>query len=89
MGKAMKFNSLALVASFCVGMAFMILYTPKPEIVIKFPSPGSAKHLYHTSEGTCYRVNPEEVSCPTDRRNVLPQPVTEEDAKDPLFKYFA
>lgn len=85
----MKFHALALVASFCVGMAIMLIYTPEPTVVIKFPSPGSAKHLYHKSDGTCYRVHSDEVSCPSDRKNVLAQPVTDDDARDPLFKYFA
>lgn len=84
----MRFHALALVASFCVGMAIMILYTPPPAIVVKFPSPGGASHLYHSTDGSCYRVESEEVSCPKDRKNVLPQPVTDEDAKDPLLKYF-
>lgn len=83
----MKLHSLALVLSFCVGMIFVVLHTPKPALVVKFPSPGVPSELYHTGGGTCYKVQSEEVSCPKDRRNVLPQPVT--DVSDPLMKYFA
>ena len=85
----MRFNSLALVASFCVGMTFMILYTPKPTVVIKFPSPGATSDVYHTGAGTCYRVHSKEVTCPADKKNVLPQPVTDADVTDPMMKYFA
>ncbi len=86
----MKFHPLALVASFCVGMVVMLIYTPKPAVVIKFPNQKSADHVYSSGGGEgCYRVKPEEVSCPKDRKNVLPQPVMDEDAQDPLWTYFA
>jgi len=85
----MRFNTLALVAAFLVGMVIMHLHTPKPAVVVKFPSPHTAgRDLYHTSDGSCYRVKPEEVQCPVDRKNVLPQPLTEDDATDPLMKHF-
>jgi len=83
----MRFNNLALVISFCVGIVFMMFTTPKPKIVIKFPSPGG-DNLFHKNDGSCYRVQAEHVECPVDRKNVLPQPVTDEDEVDPLMRYF-
>ena len=48
----MRFNNLALVISFCVGIVFMMFTTPKPKIVIKFPSPGG-DNLFHKNDGSC------------------------------------
>jgi hypothetical protein len=84
----MRFHPLALVLSFCVGMVFMILHVPRPKVVVKFPSPGVPSDLYHTGAGTCYRVRSEHVTCPSDRKNVLPQPVTEADASDSVMRFF-
>ena len=84
----MKFHPLALVLSFCIGMVFVICHTPRPKLVVKFPSPGVPSALYSNSDGSCYKIKSEEVACPADRKHVLPQPVTDSDKSDSLLKLF-
>lgn len=84
----MHFHPLALVLSFCVGMLYMICYTPRPQMIIKFPSPGGHSDLYHTEGGACYRVKSKQVACPKDGANVVAQPVTDQDVAHPAMKYF-
>lgn len=84
------FNPLALVLSFAVGITFMLAYTPRPRVVVKFPMPGGVSGVYH-SHGACYRVRSHAVKCPADRSLVLPQPVTEDDVPEadaPYVRFF-
>lgn len=76
----MRFNCLALMASFAIGMLFMMLSVPKPKVVLKFPTPERAGlDTYHTPAGSCYKVNAEVVTCPTQADKIRPQPVVEDD----------
>lgn len=85
-----SFNPLALVLSFTAGIFFMLMYTPRPRLVVRFPMPGGTSDVYH-SEGSCYRVRSDAVKCPSDRSLVLPQPVTEDDVPEsdaPYVRFF-
>lgn len=79
----MKFNALALIASFAVGMLYMICTVPKPRVVIKFPTPDRAGlDMYQTRDGQCYKVDVETVTCPADGKNVRSQPVVDHQEVD-------
>lgn len=72
----MKFNSLALILSFTVGIIYMMFTVPRPKIVVKFPTPDiSDSEIFNTAQGSCYKVATKEVSCPKDGKNVKSQPV--------------
>lgn len=74
----MRFHTLALVASFTVGLIFMMLQLPARKVVIKFPTPDTAdEHLYTGANGQCYRIGAEEQDCSASKR-VSSQPVGEE-----------
>ena len=70
----MRFNALALILSFTIGIMFMMFTTPRPKVVIKFPTPEmDINQVFRTEQGSCYKVETEQVSCP--EKNVRPQPV--------------
>jgi hypothetical protein len=51
------------------------LAPPKPEVVVKFPSPYNAgKIVYNDKAHNCFVYNAEEVACPKDGHGVRPQP---------------
>ena len=63
--------------AFVVGLVLAYLLGSKPEVVVKFPSPKNAGLVvYHgNGDGSCFKYNAEEVPCPTDDSQVLPQPI--------------
>lgn len=69
--------------AFAVGMLFVYLSTPPPEVVLKFPSPYNAgKVVYKDKANSCYKYFAEDVSCPKDRSLILPQPILEDFVLD-------
>ncbi len=63
-------------AAFVVGIAVTYIMAPKPEIVLKFPSPKNAGQVvYHDADDNCYAYDAEKVSCPEDGKLVREQPV--------------
>lgn len=51
--------------SFSVGILFAYIFSPVPEIIMRYPTPGSAgKLVYKDRADTCYVYDSKEVSCP-------------------------
>lgn len=73
-----KLNVSYFIISFAVGLFFCYITTPRPDIVMKFPSPGNVgKVTYKDKNGQCYVYKAEKVSC-SSSKNVKPQPVMED-----------
>jgi hypothetical protein len=76
---AITLNYMYLVASFAVGLAFMMLTIPKPKMVVKFPTPETADaYIYNDGGDHCFKIAAEEEECPTDGKGVRSQPVGDE-----------
>lgn len=59
-----KFNILAFIIAFSVGILFVYLSAPKQKIIIKYPSPyNSEKVVYKNDNDICYKYKTEEVKC--------------------------
>lgn len=72
-----KLNFVALIISFCVGVLYVYVTSPAPNVVMKFPSPyNSGKVIYKNKLDECYEYGYEKVDC-TKAKNVKPQPVME------------
>jgi len=68
-----KFNFLAFIIAFGIGILYVYISTPKAKIVIKYPTPyNSNKIVYRNDNDICYKYNVEEVKC-TD--NAIDQPL--------------
>lgn len=74
-----KLNPLAFFLSFAIGMFFIYIVTPKPEVVIKFPSPWNAGKVLYKSEDdkTCFVYKAEKTECPIDKSLIQPQPISD------------
>ena len=73
-----KVHPLFFLISFAVGLFFCYISQPKPQIIMKFPSPYNAgKITYRDDDNNCYKYKAEKVECPLDRSLVKPQPVVE------------
>lgn len=71
--KVFKFNFLAFIIAFAIGIFYVYISTPKPKIVIKYPTPyNSNKIVYRNDNDVCYKYIVEEVKC-TDK--AIEQPI--------------
>ena len=72
--KTFSFNFLAFIIAFAIGIFYVYISTPKPHVVIKYPTPYNAdKIVYkHYDTNTCYKYKVEEVK-PVD--NAIEQPI--------------
>jgi hypothetical protein len=67
------FTALAL------GLMYVYMWTPPPQVVVKFPSPYNAgKVIYRDRDHNCVKYRSERVTCPMDQSKVRPQPIMEE-----------
>lgn len=72
-----KLNVFALIISFCIGILYVYISSPTPNIVVKFPSPYNAgKILYKNNSNECYKYQYDKVNCDT-AKNIKPQPIME------------
>ncbi len=73
-----KVHPLFFLLSFAIGLFFCYISQPKPQIVMKFPSPYNAgKITYRDDDDNCYKYKAEKVECPVDKSLIKPQPVVE------------
>jgi len=76
MEKKFEFNFIAFFVAFAIGMLYVYMTTPKPNIVIKYPSPFNAgKIVYRDDSDTCFIFNANKVECPSDKKKIKPQPI--------------
>lgn len=69
-------HPISFLLSFGIGMLFVYLNAPKPELVVKFPSPLNAgKIKYKDKHDNCYYIRSENTSCPSDKSLIKPQPL--------------
>lgn len=74
-----RLNFFYFMISFSIGLFICYITTPKPEIILKFPSPTNAgKVIYKDKAGECYAYKAEKADCPQDKKLVKPQPILED-----------
>jgi hypothetical protein len=70
-----KLRPLYFFTAFAVGLLFVYMVTPPPQVVVKFPSPYNASQIvYKDSNEQCYRYKAEKSECPVDKSKIKPQP---------------
>lgn len=71
-----KIHPFYFFLSFAVGLLVCYVTNPKPEIIMKFPSPQNAGHItYKGDNDTCYKYKADKVQCPLDKGLIKPQPI--------------
>jgi hypothetical protein len=74
-----RIHPLYFFIAFAVGLFFCYVTNPKPELVLKFPSPYNAgKIVYHDKANNCYKYSADKVECPADKTLIKPQPILED-----------
>jgi hypothetical protein len=74
-----KIHPFYFFLAFAIGLFYCYITTPKPELIIKFPSPFNAgKIVYHDQADTCYKYKADKVDCPTDKKLIRDQPIQED-----------
>ncbi len=64
-------NFKVFIIAFAIGMLVVYTTVPKPDVIIKYPTPENAgKIVYKDDAGVCYRYKAEEVKCPNDTRTI-------------------
>lgn len=74
-----KLNPVAFVLAFAVGMLFIYMFSPKPEVVVKFPTPWNAGNIvyHHDNADTCFVYKASKAVCPADTSLIKPQPAAD------------
>ncbi len=74
-----KIHPIYFIIAFAVGLFYCYITHPKPEVILKFPSPYNAGHVIYKNENdeSCYRYKADRVECPLDKSLIKPQPISE------------
>ena len=60
----LKINFFVFILSLFVGLLLVYVTTPKPEIIIKYPSINNThKIIYNDGDHLCYNFIPKEIDC--------------------------
>jgi hypothetical protein len=52
------------------------MFTPAPDVIIKYPTPENAGHNIYTDDAdNCFKYGSEEVKCPKDKKLINEIPV--------------
>ena len=71
-------NVKYFLMAFALGLLGCYMFTPPPQVVVKFPSPHNAgKVMYRDGNDTCFMYRADRVSCPRDRKQIRDQPISE------------
>ena len=74
-----KIHPIYFIIAFTFGLFFCYLTHPKPQVVMKFPSPYNAGQVtYKGEDDSCYKFKADKVECPMDRSLIKAQPVGNE-----------
>jgi hypothetical protein len=74
-----RIRPLYFFAAFAVGLMVCYMMSPKPDVVVKFPSPYNAgRVIYKDKAANCYKYSADKVPCPSDGSKVKPQPIMED-----------
>lgn len=73
MEKKFSFNLFYFFIAFIAGIFYVYLDSPKPRIIIKYPTPYNTEKLTYKGLGDdCYKFNVNEVEC---TKGALHQPI--------------
>ena len=71
-----KIQPLYFFLAFAIGLLLCYVTNPKPEVIVKFPSPYNAGQIiYKDKADSCYKYNASKVECPIDKNLIKPQPL--------------
>lgn len=71
-----KIHPVYFIIAFTAGLFVCYLTHPKPDVIVKFPSPYNAGNITYKNENddTCYKYKADKVACPLDKGRIKEQP---------------
>lgn len=71
-----RIKPLYFFLSLAIGLFVVYVFTPPPQLVVKFPSPYNAGNvIYHDDADTCFVYKADKTACPQDKSKIKPQPL--------------
>ena len=70
-----KIHPLYFILAFAAGLLVCYITHPKPEVIVKFPSPYNAGTVVYKEDDGCYKYKADKVACPIDKTKIKEQPV--------------
>ena len=71
-----KIDPLFFLISLCIGLFLTYIFTPQPDIIIKYPTPENAlQEIYKDDADNCFKFNSKEVPCPKDISDIKSIPM--------------
>jgi len=71
-----KIRPLYFFLAFAIGILYCYIVSPKPQLIMKFPSPYNAGKITYTDKAdNCYKYKADKVDCPTDPSVIKDQPI--------------
>jgi hypothetical protein len=66
-----RIHPLIFFISFCIGLFFVYIFSPEPDIIFKYPTPENAHKLVFTDDAdNCYKYVSNEVQCTDDAKDI-------------------
>ena len=75
-----RLRPLYFFAALAFGLLFCYIMSPKPTVIVKFPTPynaGEVTYVDPEDAETCYKYSAENVTCPFDKTKIRMQPPPE------------
>ena len=70
-------NTKWFLISFAVGLLLVYCTVPKPEVIIKYPTPDNADiTIFKDDIDNCYKFDTIEVKCPGDKKKINQIPIS-------------
>lgn len=63
------------IVAFAIGMFYVYITAPRPEIVEKFPSPYNAGSIKYKNNNSCYIFSSNKTECPINESLIKRQPL--------------
>lgn len=71
-----KIRPLYFFLAFAIGILYCYIVSPKPQLIMKFPSPYNAGKITYTDKAdNCYKYKADKVDCPVDKSVIKDQPI--------------
>lgn len=71
-----KIKPLYFFLSFAIGLFVVYIFTPPPQVVVKFPSPFNVGQVvYKNDNNACFVYKADKVACPRDKALIKEQPL--------------
>ncbi len=66
-----KLNPFAFFISFCIGIFICYITSPKPKLIIQYPSPENVGiNKYIDKNSNCFKYVAKKIPCPIDKSKI-------------------